>query len=452
VSGTCNSGTAYFLQPYGDGYCDAYCDDYSAKCSSDPSYLYPSVVGASQAAKKAACMTICATLATGDANVNGSTQSCRAYHSYAAGVLGTTAYHCPHAGLGASACGATCDFYCQVFTATCTAATAPFATDAYPNGLAECLTDCRGFMPDNATETITDAANNLAVFEAAITAGTWTPMASDDTSTCRAYHSTAAALSGIAHCSHANKYGGAYPTPGPCGSAVLTYADTDATYCPSAVFIPVTGMTPGAAAYFEALPYPTPDPSTTTMPTSSGDSLACRQYHLEAAGAAFAMGNTALGGQHCGHAQIISTVTPYMNGPCSDTGDNYGCDYFCDLDELICGTGATGVYSSRAACIADCNTYNPGTMPLGSDLGPQNTLSCRFYHLTVAASGAITGNTNLTATHCPHSGQTSSQCYVTVTGQMSSGMPMGTGPLKASAGSVAVGLATAVLLAAALVL
>ncbi|SFF10783.1 hypothetical protein SAMN02745121_06968 [Nannocystis exedens] len=113
----------------------------------------------------------------------------------------------------------------------------------------------------------------------------------------------------------------------------------------------------------------------------SGNSYACRRYHTDAA----AMDAPT----HCVHAG------PSGGGAC---GDN--CDGFCAIAVSIC----PGEHPSVDACLAACAGFpDDEEFDVGDVAG--DTLACRLYHLTVAATGEADA-----ATHCPHTVQDSQTC------------------------------------------
>jgi hypothetical protein len=109
----------------------------------------------------------------------------------------------------------------------------------------------------------------------------------------------------------------------------------------------------------------------------TGDTLACRLYHISAA--------SVLPDPHCMHA----TLRP--NGPCDVAGTPPDCGMFCQLEMTMC-TDSNAIYASRQECMAVCAALDPGT----TDDHTQNTAGCRVYHSynAVAAPDA----------HCPHTG------------------------------------------------
>jgi hypothetical protein len=121
-----------------------------------------------------------------------------------------------------------------------------------------------------------------------------------------------------------------------------------------------------------------------TAADTSGDTLGCRLYHTCAASS----GMTAA---HCGHAGIWSA------------GDTCGtqCDAYCTINLKVC-TGANAAFQGMNECLSKCGGWATTGKP-GDAMG--NTLQCREYHLGVASSSDMNA-----MTHCPHTGDVSSQC------------------------------------------
>ena len=113
----------------------------------------------------------------------------------------------------------------------------------------------------------------------------------------------------------------------------------------------------------------------------AGNSLACRLYHT---GAAAEDAPT-----HCVHAG------PGGAGAC---GDN--CESFCAIATALC----PGEHPDLAACQTACAAWPDDEKYDAGDAGG-NTLACRLYHLTVAATDDAAA-----MTHCPHTVADSPPC------------------------------------------
>ena len=108
-----------------------------------------------------------------EGETSGDTLGCRDYHADAAKT--DAALHCAHAGpFGGDACGALCDNFCKLATATC--------KTEYPTAAA-CMTDCMGYAKMPA----------------------YSYQATGDNYACRAYHLTAAVADAATHCPHTGK-------------------------------------------------------------------------------------------------------------------------------------------------------------------------------------------------------------------------------------------------------
>jgi hypothetical protein len=104
-----------------------------------------------------------------------------------------------------------------------------------------------------------------------------------------------------------------------------------------------------------------------------GNSLHCRIYH---AGAAAKDATT-----HCTHA-----------GPGGADFCGSNCESFCSIATKICPTQ----HPDNAACMTECMGLND-TVKYDATVAAGNTLACRIYHLTVAATSAADATT-----HCAH--------------------------------------------------
>ncbi len=117
---------------------------------------------------------------------------------------------------------------------------------------------------------------------------------------------------------------------------------------------------------------------------TSGDSLACRMYHLSVAAQ---QGNA---DTHCPHAG------PYGYGVCGSL-----CNDFCNQDFATAGPCKGNNYPSRDVC----NTYCAGAAGADASAGaPGNaagspSMLCREYHLEAAYQSGTA------APHCPHAGE-----------------------------------------------
>jgi hypothetical protein len=111
-----------------------------------------------------------------------------------------------------------------------------------------------------------------------------------------------------------------------------------------------------------------------TEGATSGDSFACRQYHL---GAAATDANT-----HCIHAG------PTGGGTCGTL-----CENMCQLAASNC-TSTNAIYASMEECLLSCSEQ-ASDGEVNATAG--DTVQCRIYHLGVAGSSVANA-----LTHCPH--------------------------------------------------
>ena len=118
------------------------------------------------------------------------------------------------------------------------------------------------------------------------------------------------------------------------------------------------------------------------MGDTSGDTVACRAYHAEAA-----KGNAVV---HCPHA-----------GPSGGNTCGTWCEVFCDLHARNC-PGNLAIFADRGACMTAC-----GAMPTSGKPNDTSgdTIQCRIYHLGVAGTDATAA-----MTHCPHGKSPSAAC------------------------------------------
>jgi len=110
----------------------------------------------------------------------------------------------------------------------------------------------------------------------------------------------------------------------------------------------------------------------------SGNSFACRLYHTGAAGMD---ANT-----HCVHAG------PSGGGACGEP-----CEGFCTIAGAICPTE----WPDAPTCASECAGFD-GSEPYDAGDVSGDTLACRLYHLTVAATDP--------AVHCAHTVAMSAPC------------------------------------------
>lgn len=114
---------------------------------------------------------------------------------------------------------------------------------------------------------------------------------------------------------------------------------------------------------------------------TSGNTLGCRTYHSGAAATDAAT--------HCVHAG------PGGAGAC---GSN--CEGFCSIAVATCPTE----HPDEATCMTTCMGYMD-TEPFDASDAAGNTLACRLYHASVAATDATAATT-----HCPHTTPDSPPC------------------------------------------
>ncbi len=123
--------------------------------------------------------------------------------------------------------------------------------------------------------------------------------------------------------------------------------------------------------------------------TQSGDSLACRMYHLSVAATSSANAAT-----HCPHAG------PYGYGVCGSLCDDFCHQYFTS----ICKNDTTAGYASADTCRTYCNGAagaDAAAGAPGTDPGSGGTsVLCREYHLENAIQAGGTGGG-----HCDHAGE-----------------------------------------------
>jgi len=125
------------------------------------------------------------------------------------------------------------------------------------------------------------------------------------------------------------------------------------------------------------------------------NTLECRAYHTGAA--------AGTPSPHCVHAGPL--------GGGVDAGDGCGtdrCESFCNAALQVCD-GNNVVWGTVAECMTDCamfpDTIDYNTLEMGGD-----ELSCRMYHMTVAANAKVTNDMQGFADHCTHIALDSGPC------------------------------------------
>lgn len=121
----------------------------------------------------------------------------------------------------------------------------------------------------------------------------------------------------------------------------------------------------------------------------ANNTLGCRIYHAGAPSMAMPV-------LHCPHAGPGGgLIAPLAAGAAEDAHCSSACANFCKLETAIC-TGTNSQYTDEATCLTACATFDRAT-PYSATSTTGNTLACRLYHLTNAA----TSDANAT-THCKH--------------------------------------------------
>ncbi|WP_437275628.1 hypothetical protein WME90_30825 [Sorangium sp. So ce375] len=115
-----------------------------------------------------------------------------------------------------------------------------------------------------------------------------------------------------------------------------------------------------------------------TAGDTTGNSLACRAYHADAA--------KTDAPTHCIHA-----------GPSGGDVCGTAIETFCEVAPAACPE----VYADKAACDAEAAGFD-NAAPYTGPGSMGDTLACRLYHLTEAAALAVA--------HCPHIGESSPVC------------------------------------------
>lgn len=153
-------------EPLASPLCNQYCDRVMASCVDENR----------QYASRTSCLAVCSALEPGQPEVAGNTVQCRLERALFADDTGEPERYCFSAGPGGGGvCGADCEGYCALMTATC---------PQFGSG-AECLSACAN-VPDLSQD---------QKFSVAIMSG--------DSIQCRLFHVSAARLDAVTHCEHA---------------------------------------------------------------------------------------------------------------------------------------------------------------------------------------------------------------------------------------------------------
>jgi len=372
-----------YAGPSGGGRCGAVlpniCDIATNVCSMQSTASYPD---------SASCQTGLSLLANQWGYTLGATAhyenslECRVYHAIAYLSTGMNV-HCGHYGLPSPQCNmavlTNAAHYCSTLEYNCgngTSANAQFAMGQ------QCLATAAGYLDDATDDARNDnTGNNLG---------------------CREYHSQAARSSTV-HCEHAGPSGGGY-----CGNRRDAWgAILNAAPCHDPTVQMFVGLVGNATTdvvvptgVSTATPYV---PYSTSFDTLKNTQI-CRIYHLGVASTAGA----AL--FHCAHGTVSG-------------GDNCGTRIgnLCDIINTICGFGSASYqFLDRPTCVTGLTATGANNITWGLTV-PQdttgNTLECRFYHVSVAASylaagsaGATTGAAANNQLHCSHTLSFSSAC------------------------------------------
>jgi len=286
---------------------------------------------------------------------------CRLYHAYTGQKDGT---HCGHYNRTGGPCNGrvapNAAHYCDTLMHNC-------GSNVQYNSAQNCLAVAAAFTsasPDSASAT--NNANSLG---------------------CREYHAQAAAFS-TAHCEHGGPSGGNV-----CGK----YSDaleTIATLCP-ADDVSTLRASVNATLFDTLIPIKPTGAYTTTL-DQSGNTQACRIYHLTAT-----VTDAAAKALHCPHGRVSG------GGACGVPATTV--DHLCNVIGATCGFGtAAWQHASAASCKTDLTSVALGVV-LNSGAYANNTMECRFYHAAVAAQWApgaknagVANATDMFQYHCGH--------------------------------------------------
>ena len=287
------------IEDYRQGHCGEFCDLVMANCTG-ANEVYHS---------RASCMGFCALLREGDFTEadRGNTVACRLAAARAV-PNGEADQLCQWAGPGGGDhCGpSNCDNYCALYPKVCP----DEAKDQEP-----CLTNCQGLRDDLSLNSTDDHEG--------------------DTIQCRLVHLSAATTEPSSHCEHARL---AKPTAYCTDEALATphplscddYCKLIGKVCSgnSAVYED-TDQCKAVCKHFEV-----GEPGDQT-----GDTLACRKYHVQNA--------ISSPSTHCAHAG------PGGDGHCGDTVVG-NCTSYCELLNQVCPAEFALTLTDLEGCMADC--------------------------------------------------------------------------------------------------
>ena len=388
--------------------------------------LFDVCPGSTGWADQAACVTGAQQMMNGESGAtSGNTLSCRAYHLTAA--KSNPATHCPHASMdGGGVCVGEVPVsdFCRDFIEACPGDSAwatsgtcgegagnlirgeegalsgdslecriyhlgaqkagipgPHCDHAGSTGGGVCFTETHDRFCTDFGRTCTGLLDSTMTFEQCL-AGAQTMVSGTEGSTagdtfeCRRYHLGAAiadvAPGTAAHCDHASPSGGEVCVGKPSAAEFCSsYQDTcgadpswsDTAPCEATIQGMITGLD-GA---------------------TSGNSYACRLYHLGAARANVAPGLRA----HCDHSSVVGGGV--CDGPISQAD-------FCVNYLETCGSDDS--WPDLPTCIRAAATMAPGEP---GDVGI-DTFQCRVYHLGVANANRQI-DAEASRAHCTHASQ-----------------------------------------------
>lgn len=312
----------------------------------------------------------------GDAATEDSLE-CRLYHAYAS-LIDTANPHCTHWNQTSANCAGpimpSAAHYCDLLESNCmTAASQQFADKA------QCLNVAAGYVNDMGMRDAraSNTGNNLG---------------------CREYHAVAA-MTDKKHCGHAGPTGG-----NACGTTVqawstLLAASPCADNTVSNVVKIVAPTTVNNAVPTGYVTEGVNTPIYNYNLDKSGNTQACRIYHLSVASAGGATATT-----HCPHGTLSG------GGAC---GSNL-VENLCSLIQTACTFGPdTWKFATKQACVDGLTNSSAFPIAMGAPTSTDgNNYACRFYHAGVAAS-FLAGGSNYNASkmdeatagnklHCGH--------------------------------------------------